>query len=139
MCPRALGASHFLQKVLLQSTSKSSRHGRCAALLPPQLRPNPTSPAPYVAQLAVVAHLSWLAAPRSSSPPSLTRAPLADRLAPTPLHAHLLCSSPEQSRATPLPSAAFPMLRATIITRPAAKRAPPPVGDSESGQILGHL
>ena len=138
-CPRALGASHFLQKVLLQSTSKSSRHGRCAALLPPQLRPNPTSPAPYAAQLAYVAHLCQLAAPCGSSPPSLTRAPLADRLAPTPSYARPLRSSPEQSRATRLPCATSPTPGATIIRRPATKRAPPPVGDSESGQILWSL
>ena len=92
--------------------------------------------APYAAQLAYVAHLSWLATPRSSSPPSLTRSPPADRLAPTPPHARPLRSSPEQSRATPLPSAASPTPSATIITHPAAKRALPPVGDSESGRIL---
>ena len=93
----------------------------------------------YAAQLAYVAYLSWLAAPRSSSPPSLTRAPPADRLAPMTPHARTLCSSPEQSRTTPLPSAAFPTLGAAIIKRPATKRAPPPVGDSESGQILWSL
>ena len=82
---------------------------------------------------------SWLAAPRVSSHPSLTRSPPADRLAPTPPHARPLRSSPEQSRATPLPSAASPTPGATIVRRPATKRAPPPVGDSESGQILWSL
>jgi hypothetical protein len=90
-------------------------------------------------KLAVVAHLSWLAAPRSSSPPSLTRAPPADRLAPMTPHARPLRSSPEQSRTTPLPCTTFPTLGAAIIKRPATKRAPPPVGDSESGQILWSL
>ena len=138
-CPLALGASHLPQNLLLQSSAKWSRHGRCTTPLPRELRPNPASRPPYAAQLAVVKCLSRLAAPRSSSPPSLTRAPPADRLAPTTPHDHPLCSSPERSRATPLPSAALPTLGATIITRPATKRAPPPVGDSESGQILWSL
>ena len=138
-CPLALGASHLPQNLLLQRTAKWSRHGRCATPLPPELRPNPASRPPYAAQLAVVADLSWLAAPRSSSPPSPTRAPLDDRLAPTPLHAHPPRGSPEQSRATPLPCATFPTPGAAIIRRPATKRAPPPVGDSESGQILWSL
>ena len=66
---------------------------------------------------------SWLAAPRVSSPPSLTRTPLADRLAPAPTHDRPLCLLPEPSRATPLPSATSPTPNAAITRRPRAKRA----------------
>ena len=138
-CAPPLGASHFLQKVPRYSTPKWSPHGRCAAPLPPELRPNPTSRAPYAAQLAVVAHLSWLAAPRGSSPPSLTRAPLADRLAPATPHDRPLCLLPEPSRATPLPSATSPTPSAAITRRPPPNGPPPPVGDSRIRQILWSL
>ncbi len=137
--PHVLGATHFLQNLLLQSCSKLSWHGRCAALLAAQLRPNPASPAPYAAQLAVVAHHSWLAAPRGSSPPSLTRPPPANRLAPATPPPRPLCCSTEQSRATPRPCATFPAPTAAIITRP------PPNGHSRrsssqnSAKIFGHL
>ena len=138
-CAPPLGASHFLQKVPRQSGSKLSWHGRCATPLPPQLRPNPASPAPYAAQLAVVAHHSWLATPRGSSPPSLTRPPPANRLAPATPPPRPLCCSTEQSRATPRPCATFPAPTTTIITRP------PPNGHSRrsssqnSAKIFGHL
>jgi hypothetical protein len=139
VCPLALGASHLPQNLPRQSTAKLSWHGRCATPLPPQLRPNPASPAPYAAQLAVVAHHSWLATPRGSSPPSLTRPPPANRLAPAPPPPRPLCCSTEQSRATPRPCATFPAPTATIITRP------PPNGHSRrsssqnSVKIFGHL
>ena len=65
--------------------------------------------------------------------------PSADRLAPTPAHAHPLCSPPEQSRATPLPSAASPTPGATIVS------APPPNGHrrrsatQNPAKSFGHL
>ena len=100
---RALGASHFLQKLLLQFSPKPSWQSRCATPRPSHPSPNPATTAPYAVRLALVVHLTCHATRRGYASSVPTRPPPKVALARTLAHALPRRSSPEHSGCAPTP------------------------------------
>ena len=100
---RALGASHFLQKLLLQFSPKPSWQSRCATPRPSHPSPTPATTAPYAVRLALVVHLTCHATRHGYASSVPTRPPPKAALARTLAHALPRRSLPEHSGCAPTP------------------------------------
>ena len=117
---RALGASHFLQKLLLQFSPKPSWQSRCATPRPSHPSPNPATTAPYAVRLALVAHLTCHATRRGYASSVPTRPPPKAALARTLAHA----LPPSHDAAHRSTQVAPPLLRPPPRARRQHRQAP---------------
>ena len=128
---RALGASHFLQKLLLQFSPKPSWQSRCATPRPSHPSPNPATTAPYAVRLALVVHLTCHATRHGYASSVPTRPPPKAALARTLAHALPRRSSPEHSGCAPTPPPPSPTPDASIVRRPPATELSSTAGRSD--------
>ena len=136
---RALGASHFLQKLLLQFSPKPSWQSRCATPRPSHPSPNPATTAPYAVRLALVAHLTCHATRRGYASSVPTRPPPKAALARTLAHALPRRSLPEHSGCAPTPPPPSPRPTPASSGARQQRSSVPPPADQICRQNLGHL